>query len=242
MTHQKRDNIDKIERKFENIWLKNKPLITSGKIIPTGFFQGKPIEHEYILALVAVIKSQRPNIIPQIVAIQNKLRSIDPTHYYYPTSSLHITVAGCTPFYKKRTAISLGRINRIFKICNELIQDWNEPFHLHVVGLNAIPYSIFLQVFNSDGTFTKFRHELISALKAFGENPIEQFNTGEIHINIMKFTHNNSAKLKQFVSTLEDLRDFRIGLLIVDKIELDITDKIQFPSNTSVIHEFNLRK
>jgi hypothetical protein len=237
-----RESMTESAKRFGRIWAQTKPMLESGKVIPTGFSEGRLIELEYILALVAVAEAQRADVIPQILAIQNKLRSADPTHYYYPPSSFHLTVAGCTPFYKERRAISEERISRVFQICSEVIQEWYEPLSLHIKGLNAILGSVFLQVFSPDGAFGRLRQRVLEALKTAGEEPIEQLDTGQIHMNIMKFTHTDHVKLQRLVAAIEPLRDVEISEFVIDNVELDITDRVQSPYTTRLIHRFSLAR
>lgn len=241
MSHKDNSAIQLVKN-LDRIGDNNKPFLVSGEVKPIELFEGKPVEYEYILTLVAVLAAQKVNIIPQITAIQDKLRTIDPTHYYYPPISLHVTIIGCTPFYPERKAIHEEHINKIIQICSKTLQAWDKPLRLHIKGLKAIPYSVFLQAFNHDGMFRQIRQQIFNALKTSGEEPIERLDSGEIHINIMKFAHTDHVKLEQIASEIQYLQEVEIGILTIDNLELDITDRNQSPHKTSIIRTFNLDK
>lgn len=234
------DRIEHLIRKFNTTWIRSRPLLESGRVIVTPFARNTLLEVEYIVALVAVAEAQGVEIAGQIRRIQDQLKSVDPTHYYYPSSSLHVTVAGCTPFYKERSAISDERIRKILQTCGRVTQSWREPLRLYVNGLNAVPSSVFLQVASLDGGFVKFRQQVLQALRAGGEEPADPPDAEEIHMNIMRFTHADRVRLLPLVAAIESMRDARIGEIEVNNVELDLTDRIQSPVSTRVISRFSL--
>src|SRR5437764_779585 len=60
----------------------------------------------YIISLIVAVESQQTDLVANVVAIQEALKSLDPTHFFYPPAALHITVLGCTPFVQRREEIS----------------------------------------------------------------------------------------------------------------------------------------
>ena len=229
-----------MKKRFNEIWTNSRKSILTGEIAQTLFANGKLVDLKYIIALVVVIDVQRTNVLSQITAIQDKLREVDPDHYYYPASSIHVTVAGCTPFYSAISELSDERIERIRKECQKIIDSWDSDIILQIGGLNAIPSSIFLEVNSLDGNFGQFRQRILSSLKAIGETPIEQLDTGQIHMNIMKFTHREHKRLEKLIPIIETFRNKSLGEIKINNVELDLTDRIQSPFTTKVIHRFSM--
>jgi hypothetical protein len=228
------------KQKFSLIWKKNKPLLYSGQVLTTEFENGRQSNLEYILSLVVVLERQREDLIDHIVAIQNKFKEAAPTQYYYPESSFHITVAGCTPFYKQRSEISDERVAKINNICADIIKNWSVPIFLTIRGVNVITSSIFLQVFSPNNSYGMLRNKILSELQLIGEEPIMQLDTNEIHMNIVKFTNRELAEIRGMVSLASKMRDINLDEFRVKEIELDITDRIQSPETTAIVGRFSL--
>lgn len=226
--------------RFNAIWEDSKRNLELGNVTTIFLERDRLINPECILALVAVANNQSLCILPKIKDIVREFKKIDPNHYYYPDSSFHITVAGCTPFFPNPLDITKERENRIRDICSEVLQTYKTPIKLTIRGVNAISGSIFLQVFSLDGAYSELRQKILSALKKNGENPIDQLDTGQIHMNILKFTHKNVYDLQKFSGIIQGMRNIEIGDFFIDNVELDFTDKLQSPFNTRCVKKYSL--
>lgn len=229
-----------IQQKFSNIWADTKSKFENGELKITEFHDGKLVNIEYILALIVLLDAQGLPITRNVIDIQERLREIDSNHYIYPTSSLHFTIAGCTQFHKEQKEISDERIEHIRGICERVINSWKTPLRLHIKGLNALSNGVFLQIFPQDEAFSEFRKQIIHELKLAGEDPIEQLDTGQVHMNVMRFGQSDPDQIVELINTIETLRNVEVGELVVHNVELDLTDRVQSPFTTQIVQRFSI--
>jgi len=235
-------NIDVMDPNQRNSlnWEKGKRLLYSGQILTTDFDRGRLNNLEFVLTLVVILERQNEDLTNHIISIQNKIKEVAPTQYYYPKSSMHITVVGCTQFHKQRAEISEERIAKINNICTDIIRNWTAPISLVFKGINVVASSVFVQVFSPDNSYGTLRNKIINELQLAGEDPIMQLDTNDIYINFVRFANREPTELRNIVSLISKLRNTDIGALRVKEIELDITDRVQSSDATTVIGRYIL--
>ena len=234
--------MNRIQVYFDELWEESKRNLLKGKVTPVKFVDGKYVDVDYILTTVVILKDQKKSPIGKIMEIQRELASVDPLHYYYPIESLHMTLIGCTQRYKDLSFFSKRRVNKILGLCSRVFKPEIGSMMMEMRGINVAGSSIFIQVFPNDDKFEKLVKELIMLLKENGEKPLEFPRIRYAHVSIAKLTHNDTSKLKLLVEKIDELRSIQIGKLMVDNIDLVITDRLMLIPNTIFVQKFFIEK
>jgi hypothetical protein len=234
------DKISELALRYDHQWKHNKELLRNGQLICPDMNQGNTATNEYILTLVCILERQSKKILSKVINVQNVLKDLDPNHYYYPPSTIHITLIGCTPFQNSPKKISKNRINMVLDVCKSEFKKLEKMPSLYIKGLNANRFSIFFQAFCMDGVFLNLKEKIFSQLKVNGVFSINDRKWDEIHLNLVKFIHSDPSNMKYIVKKIDSLRNVEIGMLKIKEVELIITDRLQSPKNTTSIRKISL--
>lgn len=170
----------------------------------------------------------------QVRAIQDRLRAIDGSHYFYPVDDVHMTVMDCTDFTREPGRVELGDLDEIRAECQAVCAR-SPRFELEGIGVNLGETSVFIQIITADDRLARLRTELSSACAplrtrrpmAPGARP-----PWLSHANILRFTRREIGPVFRAV---ERMRDHRFGRLEVGHIELITTDKIMSKGSTKSV-------
>src|SRR5699024_5260457 len=101
--------------------------------------------------------------IKNIQAFLDKVREIEPQQYYYPPSSIHITVLSIISCHKGFNPNHIDRKYYIENIVKGLKE--REPFEIEFKGITASPSCVLIQGFYENGTLDVVRNKLRTTFK-----------------------------------------------------------------------------
>lgn len=175
----------------------------------------------------------------KIQQFNSYIKAIEPDHYFYPSSDIHVTVMPIISCYE---GFELRQINPedyidLLKGCLAGLPKFSIEFR----GVTASPSCIMVKGFPLDGTLEKIRNRL---RLAFRDSTLEQsldkrYPLQTAHSTVIRFkqpVQNQVAILEQ----LGQLRDFSFGGFEVRELELVFNDWYQREEQVQKLFVFRL--
>jgi hypothetical protein len=179
-------------------------------------------ERQVFLTLVAWLAEP---LLSRITEVQEALRAVDPRHYYYPVTDMHMTILGCTEFVRNLSHVNERDVQEVGGQCSEVLARY-PSFAVRGIGLNVFPTTVFVQLLTEDDTLLRLRQDLASALRA----KLVQNGWGRpvpppylAYVNIMRFTH---PDLRPLIDVVERYRTHEFGRWLVTGAELVTGDRV----------------
>ncbi len=197
-----------------------------------------PLDNRYGITLLIRLNEEVNDAIQYFLS---GVKAIEPDHYFYPNSDIHVTVM---PIISCYGGFELGRINPqdyidLLKGCLEDLP----PFSIEFRGVTASPSCILVKGFPLDSTLEEIRNRL---RRAFKDSPLEQSLDKRYPLQT---AHSTVIRFKQPVlrqdAVLEQLRqfsDFDFGKIQVKELELVFNDWYQRNEKVQRLFTFRLGK
>lgn len=187
------------------------------------------------LALTAV--SFLPNDVADLISrtIIEPLKSVEPSFYYYPKASMHLTVQNVRIIHDppRFTAHDIEIARGVFRQAVMSVH----PFTFQLHGVLIMPTSISIIALGSpeyESFVTNIRRDLHLA----GVPDDKTYFTNDrvfANITISRFTHTPS---RQFVTTMKDMHDRFIGELTIREMSLVTMNAGAHPSKTTILEKY----
>lgn len=230
---------EEAEAYFANLWRQARSTWLWHEVRAARMADGLPVPVDYLLTTVARLVHQQHAPLGGVQSVMDRLREAGAGQFFYPLSSLHISLVGCTQRYPSKDVFSAESIEKIRGICAQVLRG-RAPAKLTLRGVGIIGNQVFIQVFPHDRTWEVLRQDLEIALSVQGETPITYPNKAPIHMNMMRVTDNEPIRLSQMLGVIDQLRTVEIGELEVSTIEFMVTDFVLSPASTLSLGTFTL--
>ena len=212
----------RLEALYDQLWLE------SLREIQGQSFAYDPLiddAHDNRFGITLLIRPDEA-VISGIETFMDRIREIEPSHHFYPSSDIHITVMSIISCYK---GFSLDRINKQDYI--ELIASCLEgikPFDMRFEGITFSPSCVMIQGFPSNSTLDQLRDRLRAVFK---NSPLEQsmdsrYPLETFHSTVIRFKE-KVRKKEEILSLLENFRSFDFGVSPIKEMELVFNDWYQ---------------
>lgn len=180
-------------------------------------------------------------------AVKNNIRKfldalhrIEPNHYYYPNSDIHITVISVISCYG---GLKLSQIETpaYVELIAKCIQKLNKTT-ISFTGVTASPSCIMIQGFPMDPTLNAFREQLRLEFKKseLEQSLDERYLIQTAHATVFRFSDILRDK-ETFLKVVEKYRTHDFGTFEVDEIELVYNDWYHREESRKTLHTFELQ-
>lgn len=169
----------------------------------------------------------------------DELKAVAPGQYYYPASSLHLTVLSiisCYPEFRL-SAVDPTEYCDLISRAIRLIK----PFSVTFEGLTASPSCILVQGFPADEQLSLLRDNIRSAFKRSSlQHSIDQrYRLKTAHLTALRFRQ-PLRDSEMFVDRITRLRDAGFGSCRIDSLELVANDWYHRKDRVRHIYTFEL--
>lgn len=187
------------------------------------------------LTLVARLPQQAA---PGIEEILTELKRRDPSHHYYPTDTMHLTIRN----FDQAKGVDRPRLLAQLRHCAGSLR----PFSLKARGLGVSPNSVFLQLFPEDRSLWELRRKL--ALSTQDSFHARRRATNSSLVRDLLFRRLAFANLTRFSGpiSLPFIREIMrhrttdFGSFCVEAVELVQTDRLFSAAGTTTIDRMPL--
>ncbi len=174
-----------------------------------------------------------------VVSIIEKLKQIDPGHYFYSPESMHLTIKNVRTINKPPlfSEIDINKVNRL--LC-EMVPQF-PVFELSVEDVLLFPTSLSVMAYSNE-TLQKLVLALDKGLQEIGVPDNKKYFSNSIfwgNITICRFTQPPSP---DFIDEVKRMRNVKIGKFKVKKVNLVTSNAVCFPASRNIIGEYELRK
>ncbi len=174
-----------------------------------------------------------------ISSITNKLKKIEPQHYFYPPESMHLTIKNVRTI-NKPPLFSESDINKVNQLFSEIIPKF-PAFEFNVEDILNFPTSLSVMAYSND-TLQKLVSALDKSLQQIGVPDNKKYLSDSVfwgNITICRFVENPGS---QFIAEVKKMRNSKIGSFKVEKINLITCNAVCYPESRKIIGEYELRK
>ncbi|MFV8327354.1 2'-5' RNA ligase family protein [Flavobacterium sp. ZS1P14] len=167
----------------------------------------------------------------------DELKQIDPEHYYYPSSDIHITVLSIISCYDGFDLANISIPDYVKIIEKSLVGI--PDLEINFQGITASPSAIMLQGFTTTNSLNDLRSNLRTNFMDSGleESIDKRYSIQIAHATVARFTKEIINKEK-LIETLEKYRNFDFGKFKIEKYHLVYNDWYQREQFVKALHEF----
>jgi hypothetical protein len=228
------------EQRFAKLWQQGRQNLQQGQIIAAKMKDGTTDPVDYCLSTIAPLETQAQNPMAAIEAIKRELSlAAGSAQFFYPSSSIHISLLACTQRAASAEMFAAERIKRVEDICAEVIAGTGQV-SMNLRGLNIIGNQVFIQAFPQTGQWAGLRQKLEDALIAAGEAPISHPDKAPVHVNLMRLTDTRPEARLALLQAIERLRQADIGIVSISEVDLVLTDFVVSAHHTTLLRKFAL--
>ena len=170
--------------------------------------------------------------------IIEKLKVTDNKQYYYPASSLHLTIQNIRVVHDP-PRFNDQDIQKAKQVFAKVIRKYKR-FSFQLKGLFDLPTSLGIRGY-CDQILRDLVLELRSNLKQVGVPDDKSYGSDEIMIGNVTVCRYPTRPNKEFFTTVDQLKDVNIGTLAVQTVALVTTNSVCHPDKTKIIGTYNLR-
>ena len=189
-----------------------------------------------LTSVVFIPKEISSKIISSVI---NKLKEIEPQHYFYPPESMHLTIKNIRTI-NKPPLFSGTDINKVNQLFNEIVPKF-PIFKFNVEDILIFPTSLSVMAYSND-TLQKLVSALDNRLQKIGVPDNKKYLSDSIfwgNITICRFIENPGD---QFIAEVKKMRSWKIGKFKVEKLNLITCNAVCYPESRKIIGEYELRK
>lgn len=187
-----------------------------------------------LVCLYFVPEEVQEVILNQIIA---PLRAADPSPYYYPRESLHLTIKNVRYVHwpPQYTAEDKEKVCQGFR----KIIPRQEPFAMELEGIFEQPSSLSVSGFSDDSLFHLIT-VLNQTLEEVGVPDNKKYFSGEVYFGNVSFCRFQRPPNQAFRDQVQKLKKVPLGTVQINKVWLVETDLVCHPGHTTVLEKFSL--
>lgn len=160
------------------------------------------------------------------------LKKADPTQYFYPRQSLHITIQNIRTIHRS-PLFTKNDIEKVKKAFSKIFPK-HKSINFEIKGVLELPTSLSLKVF-SDEKFHDLVMDLRKTLDRIGVPDNKKYFSENIVIGNITICRYIKKPNKLFQKKVEELKDIDIGQFTANKIYLITTNTVCHPNKTVII-------
>lgn len=226
-----------LEDLYNNLFFKNLPKIQHENFEIDNYLNEKSDNR---LGITLILRPP-PSIISKINLFLKTLQAIEPNQYYYPPSTIHVTVLtiiSCHTGFQLNQLISEKYIHLI----TQSLQS-TPPFELSFRGVTISPASVMIQGFFEKGTLDSLRDGIrFQFEKSALIHTIDQrYRLETAHSTVIRFK-SKLLKKQAFIDRLHQSRSYHFGDFKVNQLELVINDWYHRQISATLLKKINLLK
>jgi len=194
-------------------------------------------DDQICLTSVAFIPSKISNKI--VSNVINKLKDIEPQHYFYPSESMHVTIKNIRTI-NKPPLFSETDIDKANQLFSETIPQFPN-FEFSIEDVVIFPTSISVMAY-SNARLQKLVSALDKGLQKIGIPDNKKYLSDSVYwgnITICRFTQKPSPR---FIEKVKTMRNLEIGKFKIKKINLITCNAVCHPQSRKIINEYELKK
>lgn len=182
--------------------------------------------------LTSVFFLSQIKVLPEIQKLIDKMRIADNRQYYYPKSSLHLTVQNVrtenvSPLYNQE---DIEKAKLVFA----KIAPRHKPIRCHLKGLFELPTSIAIRGYTDESLkdlVLDLRQELISA----GVPDNKKYASESVFFCNSTICRYQTQPNDKFFEIVKQYKEWNFGLVTIDRVSLITTNSVANPNHTNVI-------
>lgn len=181
-----------------------------------------------------------PGDLAQLITskIIDPLRKADPDQYYYPASSLHLTIQNIRTI-NDPVLFTEDDVKNAKKVFSEVIPR-HRSFNFNLQGLFEMPTSLGIRAF-SDEALKFLILDLRSKLNQYGIPDNKTYASRDIFFGNISVCRYTQTPKESFFNLVQQLKEVEVGQLRVKTISLVTTNSVCHPEKTKVLQTFSLR-
>ncbi|UII19180.1 2'-5' RNA ligase family protein [Fulvivirga ligni] len=226
---------EELREHYEQLYKKSIQTIQS-EVCTTDPLINDPADDRCGLTLLA-----RPphGIKENIQGFLQQLKSVEPHHYYYRNSDIHITVMSIISAYSGFQLNQAHVPDYIEKVVEALSSI--KPFKVHYKGITASPSSIMICGYPEDSTLNQIRTNLREVFKNsdLEESIDKRYTIKTAHSTVVRFQQPLNQKEK-YLRLLDEYHHFDFGSFEVKTLELVFNDWYQKTEKVDLLKAFEL--
>ena len=187
---------------------------------------------------LTLIVRPSPQVTRQLTAVNERLREVAPSHFYYGPSRFHFTIisliTACETFDVKKTPLELYE-----RTIREVLASF-PPFEVDFMGVGATANSIIAKGFPVGGTLEAIREVLRYRLRAagLGHGLDERYRSRGAHVTVARFKVQEDSEV--MIAYLDKNCETPLGRMYVRQAQLVVNDFYMSPEKATVVAEIAL--
>lgn len=181
-----------------------------------------------------------PEDIQEIMAhkLITPLKKADEKHYFYPPSSLHLTIQNIRTIHYP-PLFTQEDIETARRVLREIVTQYTPPV-FHLKDLFQLPWSLSVCAY-SDKTYGDMVLHVREALNQAGVPDDKRYASGDIVLGNVTFCRYHKKPNNSFIEKTEELKSIDIGRIRAQNIFLITTNSVCHPDHTEIIDRFSFR-
>jgi 2'-5' RNA ligase len=166
----------------------------------------------------------------------NDLKAVEPGQYYYPQTDIHMTVLdliSASPQFSMNEIM----LNKVIEIIHSSVNHV-AAFEIEFHGIILSNGAILIKGYYHEG-LSEIRNNIRRFAALSGFDLKERYQSISAHVTIARFKA-QVENCEGFIQKIEDYRDFQVGVVRVNQMELVIHD--WYNSQKNEIQKFILKK
>lgn len=227
---------DFLSERYSSLWNTAFPAICSGAVEMDSVLAAAKPDLRRGLTLIAQPSEETAN---RVLEFLDRLRELDPAQYYYPRTSLHLTVlslfTGTTEHkrFAAKTSFYLEAVEAALADANSFAIDFK--------GVTVSPGAIMIQGFPHGAALEMLRDGLRASLQNAGlaEGLDVRYRLITAHLTACRFRSPLRDSVR-FAETLQEFRQTSFGSSIIKVLKLVKSDWYISPETTEILGEYSL--
>lgn len=228
-------NRENLEQLYNDLYQK-----TYLEIANDNYYIDKQIDNSSDLrfGLTLLIKPNEA-VKTKIENILQKIRETEPGQYYYPQSDLHITALSIISCYSGFDLSTIA-INQYSEIIQKSLKEV-ENFEIEFKGITLSNAGVLVKGYPNNNSLNNLRENL---RKNFRQTHLEQsidsrYLLTTAHVTILRF-RKKLYNSRQFLTFLEQFKEYDFGKSKVDTLELVYNDWYQREEKVRILQQFRI--
>lgn len=169
--------------------------------------------------------------------ILNPLLKIDPVQYYYPPQALHLTIQNVRASNYPPT-FNQNDIKKVKAVFMEVIPN-HKRIKFELKGIFNLPTSLAIRAY-SNSSLKNLVLELRKKLATAGVADDKVYASAEVFFGNITFCRFTKTPNKEFQQKISNLKNIKIGTMIVNTVSLITTNPGCHPNRTIAIDKIYL--
>lgn len=191
-------------------------------------------DQRFLTSVVFIPQEISYKILSHII---EKLKHIEPEHYFYSSESMHLTIKNVRTVHKP-PLFSESDVLKVNQLFGEIIPTF-PVIEFHVEDVLAFPTSISVMAY-SNNTLQKLVSTLDKGLQQIGVPDNKKYLSDSVfwgNITLCRFTRNPG---NAFMEEVKKMRTIKIGSFNAQKVNLVTGNAVLHPETRKIVSQYTL--